>query len=134
MVADEVRKLAERTAAATNEINQMSSAIGGVASHALISMNSVVESTRRGVSDAESAQSSIAIIQNSFVEVTRAIDDISSSLAEQTSATTSLAKSTEQVASMSEENSGAVQELLVLANEMDAKAKEVRQSVEVFRV
>ncbi len=134
VVADEVRKLAERTAAATNEINQMSSAIGGVASHALISMNSVVESTRRGVSDAESAQSSIAIIQNSFVEVTRAIDDISSSLAEQTSATTSLAKSTEQVASMSEENSGAVQELLVLANEMDAKAKEVRQSVEVFRV
>jgi len=57
VVADEVRKLAERTAAATSEINLMSSKIGDVATRALNGMDKVVSTTRQGVSDAETAQS-----------------------------------------------------------------------------
>lgn len=134
VVADEVRKLAERTAGATNEINQMSSKIGTVATHALGSMGKVVETTRQGVSDAESAQSSITLIQKSFSEVAAVIDEISGSLTEQTAASTELAQSTERISSMSEENSYAAKGLLNLANELEAKAREVRQSVEVLKV
>ncbi len=134
VVADEVRKLAERTAGATNEINQMSSKIGAVATHALGSMGKVVETTRQGVNDAESAQSSITLIQKSFSEVAAVIDEISGSLTEQTAASTELAQSTERISSMSEENAHAANSLLNLANELEAKALEVRQSVEVLKV
>lgn len=134
VVADEVRKLAERTANATNEINQMSANIGEVANHALSSMDKVVTTTRQGVNDAETAQHSIVTIQNSFGEVASVIDDISGSLAEQTAAANDLAQSTERVSSMSEENASAAQSLLHLANDLERKAHEVRQSVDVFKV
>jgi methyl-accepting chemotaxis protein len=134
VVADEVRKLAERTAGATNEINQMSSKIGEVAAHALRGMDKVVNTTRQGVSDAETAQSSIALIQKNFAEVSDVIDEISGSLTEQTAAATELAQNTERVSSMAEGNSGAAQGLLNLANELEGKAREVRQTVEVFKV
>ncbi|MFA6921493.1 MAG: methyl-accepting chemotaxis protein [Gallionella sp.] len=134
VVADEVRKLAERTANATTEINQMSGKIAQVAAHALNSMDKVVSTTRQGVADAESAQGSNTQIQHSFTEVADAIDEISSSLAEQNSAAASLAQSTERISSMSEENAGAAQSLLSLANDLEGRAREVRHAVEVFRV
>ncbi len=134
VVADEVRKLAERTAGATAEINQMSSKIGDVAAHALNGMDKVVATTRQGVRDAETAQASITLIQRSFGDVSNVIDDISGSLAEQNSAAQNLAKSTERISAMSAENSGAAESLLNLANTLESKAVEVRQSVEVFKV
>jgi len=134
VVADEVRKLAERTSNATNEINQMSSNIGDVATRALSSMDKVVSTTRQGVSDAETAQNSIVLIQHSFGEVANVIDEIAGSLTEQSSAATDLAKSTERISTMSEENSNAAQNLLGLANNLEEKAREVRQAVDVFKV
>ena len=134
VVADEVRKLAERTAGATNEINQMSSKIGSVANHALSGMDKVVKTTQQGVGDAEIAQTSIKHIQQNFGEVASVIDDISVALNEQSVAATELAKSTERVSQMSESNSGAAQQLLQLANALEARASGVRNSVEIFKV
>lgn len=134
VVADEVRKLAERTANATTEINQMSGTIGAVAAHALSGMDKVVSTTRQGVADAETAQNSITLIQQSFADVAGVINEISNSLVEQNSAAGDLAISTERVSSMSEENASAAESLLSLATGLEAKAREVRQAVEVFRV
>jgi methyl-accepting chemotaxis protein len=134
VVADEVRKLAERTAGATNEISQMSGKIGAVAANALAGMDKVVNTTRQGVGDAETAQTSIKHIQSSFSEVASVIDDIAMALEEQNSAAAELAKSTERVSQMSEENAGAAKGLLDLANSLEGKSREVRQSVEVFKV
>jgi methyl-accepting chemotaxis protein len=134
VVADEVRKLAERTAGATTEINQMSGKIGEVAGHALAGMDKVVKTTQQGVGDAEVAQESIKHIQESFSEVSGVIDDISVALDEQSVAASDLAKSTERVSQMSEENASSAQGLLALANELEGKAREVRNAVEVFRV
>jgi methyl-accepting chemotaxis protein len=134
VVADEVRKLAERTGNATSEINQMSGKINEMVSHALDSMAKVVETTRQGVADAETVQSSIASIRQSFGEVANVIDDISAALVEQNVASSDLAKNTENVAQMSEENSGAAQSLLSLAKDLEAKAVEVRDAVAIFKV
>jgi methyl-accepting chemotaxis protein len=134
VVADEVRKLAERTANATSEINLMSDKIAQVASHALSGMDKVVATTRQGVADAESAQSSITLIQHSFAEVADVIDDISNSLTEQNSASADLAKGTKRMSSMSEENASAAQNLLSLATDLEGRARDVRQAVDVFRV
>ena len=134
VVADEVRKLAERTGNATNEINQMSGKISEVVSHALDSMGKVVETTRQGVIDAETAQNSIASIQQSFSEVANVIEEISTALTEQNVASGDLAKSTERVAQMSGDNSSAAQGLLNLANELEGKAAQVRGAVDVFKV
>ena len=97
-------------------------------------MDKVVNTTRQGVRDAEVAQSSISGIQQSFGEVAGAIDDIYCALTEQNAASTDLAKRTDQVAQMSEENSSAARSLLDLATELEKKAALVRGAVEVFRV
>jgi methyl-accepting chemotaxis protein len=134
VVADEVRKLAERTANATNEINHMSSGIGAVVDHALSGMEKVVKTTRQGVGNAEAAQSSIKNIQSGFREVAGLIDDIADALGEQNSAATELAKNTERVSQMSEENSFSAKSLLSLANDLELKSGEVRRAVDVFTV
>lgn len=134
VVADEVRKLAERTSNATTEINQMSSKIGEVAQHALSGMDNVVETTRQGVKEAESAQLSIINIQNSFSEVSQVIDEISDALAQQNSAANELAGNTEHIAQMSEQNSAASKNLLQLARDLESKAAQVRSTVEKFHV
>jgi methyl-accepting chemotaxis protein len=134
VVADEVRKLAERTSNATTEINQMSAKIGEVAQHALSGMDNVVMTTRQGVKDAETAQTSIANIQNNFSEVSQVIDEISDALAQQNSAANELAGNTESIAQMSEENSAASQNLLQLARDLEGKAAQVRSTVERFRI
>jgi methyl-accepting chemotaxis protein len=134
VVADEVRKLAERTANATLEINQMSAQIADVAKNALKGMDTVVATTREGVSDAESAQASIGYIRQSFGEVAGVIEDISAALSEQAVASNELAKNTERVAQMSEENSQAAGALLQMAGELENRAGQVRNAVEVFRV
>lgn len=134
VVADEVRKLAERTAGATSEINQMSGKIGDVANLALSDMDKVVRTTRQGVGDAEVAQSSISHIQRSFGEMASVIDDIAAALLEQNAAASELAKNTERVSQMSEENASSAGELLTLAKELEGRANEVRQAVEIFRV
>lgn len=134
VVADEVRKLAERTSNATTEINQMSAKIAEVAQHALAGMDNVVMTTRQGVQDAETAQSSIANIQQSFGEVSKVIDEISDALSQQNSAANELAGNTESIAQMSEENSAASQNLLQLARDLESKAAQVRNTVDKFRV
>ncbi len=134
VVADEVRKLAERTSNATNEINEMSNKISEMVNHALGSMDKVVNATRQGVTDAEIAQNSIINIQGGFSDVANLIDDISSALNEQNSASTELAKNTERVTQMSEENSSAANGLLDLANELEGKAAQMRGTVGVFTV
>jgi methyl-accepting chemotaxis protein len=134
VVADEVRKLAERTAAATNEINSMSDKIGNVAGSALNGMGKVVEITKQGVGDAGSAETSIAGIQKSFSEVVAVIDDIAAALAEQNIAATELAKGTERVSQMSEENSGAAKNLLTLATDLEQGSNKVREVVSRFKV
>lgn len=134
VVADEVRKLAERTANATNEINQMSTKIGEVVKNALDGMGKVVKTTHEGVADAKSAQTSISGVQQNFGDVAVLIDDISAALSEQNVAATDLAKSTERVAQMSEKNSTAAHNLLRLANDLESKAAEVKDAVGVFRV
>jgi methyl-accepting chemotaxis protein len=134
VVADEVRKLAERTAGATNEINQMSSKIGEVVTHALTGMDKVVKTTQQGVGDAEAAQASIKHIQSGFGEVAGLIDDIDAAMGEQNSAATELAKNTERVSQMSEENSVSAKSLLGLANDLEMKSNEVRRAVDVFTV
>ena len=134
VVADEVRKLAERTGNATSEINQMSLKISEMVNHTLGSMGRVVDTTRQGVTDAKAAQESIAGIQQSFEHVANVIDEISAAMAEQDIAAMDLAKNTERVAQMSEENSSASRSLSSLAHDLESKAAEVKGAVEIFIV
>ena len=134
VVADEVRKLAGRAAAATQEIGGMSGNIGKVAGEALSSMGRVVENTQLGVIDAKKTQESIREIQDNFYQVAGLMNEIASALSQQNVAASDLARNTEKVSQMSEENSTAAQGLLQLANELEKKAAQVRGAVEVFRV
>ncbi len=129
VVADEVRKLAEKTSKATNEIKVMSENISQVVAHALSGMDKVVNTTRQGVIEAESAQNSITEIITGFSNVNSVIDIISNSLSEQTLASSNLSMNTEKISSMVAENAGEAGHLLDLSKKLEIKVTDVNKSV-----
>jgi methyl-accepting chemotaxis protein len=134
VVADEVRKLAERTALATTEINSMSGQISEVVDRALGSMDRSVGTTSESVTSADLAQNSIARLRENFGEVARVVGDISAALGEQNSAAHHLARSVEQIAHQSADNTTAVQRLVSLSRSLAGDAVQVREAVAVFKV
>lgn len=133
VVADEVRKLADRTAFATNEINTMAARIEGVAGSALAGMKSVVDNTKKSSEEANLAQENIILIQENFKRVTHVIDDISSALQQQNMAAQELASNTERVSQMSEENAMASNNLMDMADSLEAHSKEMKTAVSQFK-
>ena len=134
VVADEVRKLAERTATATTEISTM---IGGVLNSvgdAVGQMDQAVDRVSSGVNMARSAGDSMCGIRESTERVINAVNDISSALVEQSSASQSVASNVEDIAQMAEENSVAAGEAAETAHQLLTLAASVRTSIEHFRV
>jgi methyl-accepting chemotaxis protein len=110
VVADEVRKLAERTTKSTQEISGMIGAIQNGTKGAVTSMNSGVARVSSGVALATQAGTSIGEIEISARQVRDTVGEISSSLHEQSAASTEIAKNVERIAQMAEENNAAVAE------------------------
>ena len=119
VVADEVRKLAESTAKATIEIAQMIEAVRGETSQAGQTVESAVQSVRRGVDMARGAAQRIADIQVKMGDAIARVGDIALSTREQRSATTSMAQLSEQINVRVQSEDEAIQEarstLLALA-------------------
>jgi methyl-accepting chemotaxis protein len=110
VVADEVRKLAERTTKSTQEISSMIGAIQNGTKGAVTSMNSGVARVSNGVALATRAGTSIDEIESSARQVVDTVGEISSSLREQSAASTEIARNVERIAQMAEENNAAVAE------------------------
>lgn len=118
VVADEVRKLAERTTKSTQEISGMIGAIQSGTKGAVTSMNSGVARVSNGVALATRAGTSIDEIENSARQVVDTVGEISSSLREQSAASTEIARNVERIAQMAEENNAAVAENAATATQL----------------
>ena len=109
VVADEVRKLAEKSAQSANEIDRVT--------HSLNQKSTHVESTvQEGLRLLETTQAHISRVSNVLIEagdaVTKSsvgVSDIASSVAEQSLASSEIARNVEKIARMSEENYAAVE-------------------------
>ena len=134
VVADEVRKLAERTALSTKEITMMIDSIQLNTQSAVGGMNEGRMQVDEGVKMAAKTGESMALIQGGTQQVLNALEDISSALREQTSASSQIAKNVENNAPMTEENSAAVNEVYQSATRLEQLAVSMNASVDQFKV
>ena len=134
VVADEVRKLAERSATSAQEITGMVSAIQGRSGNMLQWMENAVTQMKGGLGMAENAGQLVWNIDADAQKVTAVIDDVSTALQEQATASHDLANSVEKIVQMAEENSQAVAQVADAADRLEHMSDELLQSVSRFRL
>ena len=133
VVADEVRKMAERTANATKEITEMIDSIQSTARVAVTSMAEAGSQVDGGVTLAQQAGDAINQIKEKSAQVLRTVGDISSALAEQSSASNDIATHIEKVAQMTEENSAATKETAGASDHLVQLADTMRTAVNRYK-
>ena len=134
VVADEVRKLAERTTQATEEITRKIATIQASAETAVATIESAVDQVGAGAALANQAGTSIVQIKGGAEHVVNVVNDISSALSEQSSASNEIAAQVEKVAQMTEQNSAAAHATAGAANDLQELAGVMQAAVGRFRI
>lgn len=134
VVADEVRKLAERTAKSTQEITAMIEAVRTGAKSAEEGMKLAVERVALGVERSGEVNQSIRRIGESSTHTVAMVNEISSAISEQASASTSIARQIERIAQMAEECSAAASGSANSARELDKLAGEMSRIVAAYKL
>jgi len=133
VVADEVRKLAERTSAATIEIEQMISGIQNDTESVVGVMDAALPQVEAGVHLAEGAAQSLRDIREGAARTLSRIREVADSTKEQSVASTSIAQQVEHIAQMVEETSAAMSATAGTASELESLAGELNRLVGRFR-
>ncbi len=134
VVADEVRKLAERTTNATEEISGMIGMMQSSTHNAVATMSASVDQVNSGVTLANQAGVSIDQIKSGAARVVDVVNDISSALVQQSSASSDLSTQVENVARMTEENSAASIKTALDADNLQELASNMRAAVGRFKI
>lgn len=137
VVAGEVRRLAERTSAATKEINVTVQGIQDGTRVAVEAMRSSMEHVQSGVSSANSAGDALTSIINGSVSVQKMVTQIAAAATEQSYSTQTvvstmaeITSSVERTSSSSQQSVGASEELSRLANELSGLVGAFKVGVE----
>jgi len=134
VVADEVRKLAEKTSKSTQEISAMTETITNSTNEAVAEMEAAVGLVKSGASLAAQAGTAIVGINEGALRVQNGVEDISTSIHEQSLAGREIAVNVEKVAQMSEENSASVREVSATVEKLEHLSHSLEESVRHFRV
>ncbi len=133
VVADEVRKLAERTAAATVDIQQMVGRIDQTSKDAVASISQTANRAHDCAEIAGGAGESIDGINASVIDEDESVSQIAEALNEQRAGMQQIAMQVERVAQMTDENSAAVAGMSQSANLLEALTVRLRQDVGHFQ-
>lgn len=133
VVADEVRKLAERTSKSTLEISSMIEKIQTETNEAVAGMQEGTERVRGGVEMAHQAGSSMSDIREGAQQVLVSVNEITTALAEQSSAGVRVAQGVESIAQMAGQNSSAVADIAVTAEKLANLAGSLQTAVNQFK-
>lgn len=133
VVADEVRKLAEKSAQSASEIDQVTNSLNQKSIH--------VEATvQTGLGSLKAVQEHVArvsvILTGAGESVTKSsagVNDIASSVSEQSLASTEIARNVERIAQMSEENHAAVSSNSRDIVRLESLARELQVAVGRFK-
>ncbi len=133
VVADEVRKLAERTSAATVEIEQMISGIQSDTEIAANVMDAALPQVAEGAEEAEGAAESLRQIKEGAQITLSHIREVADATKEQSMASNSIAQRVEEIASMVEATSATMQTTAEAAESLKRISNELHQLVSRFR-
>lgn len=134
VVADEVRSLSQRTARATEEIQQMASATRHLSQEAVNEMLAAVQQVNRGKQLSSQAAERMREIQDNARQVLEAVMTISGALEQQEKATVGIAQRVENVAQLSKGNREAADSTVSLSGELHAMAEALRTTANRFKV
>jgi len=134
VVADEVRKLAERTAKSTDEITTMIGAIESETKHAVETMHQGQQRVDTGVAMAGEAGKAMGEISSGSERVVDAVNSISAALQQQSSSSGLIASNVEKIATMSEQNAIAIQDVANASAQLRESADSLQAAVAQFRI
>ncbi|WP_375591845.1 extracellular solute-binding protein [Chitiniphilus eburneus] len=134
VVADEVRKLAERTSTATVEIARMIESIGSETTSAVSSMGTTADQVNGSVISADDARKHMLGIGQRMEHVVEAVRQIAESTREQSSATTTMAHSAEQINNMTQATDSALRQSGQTLAQLDGRASKLLDLVGKFKL
>ena len=134
VVADEVRKLAERTTKSTGEISGIIGVVQSGINEAVSRMHSGVSAVANGRVRADEAGSTIEQLNASSGRVIVSVSDISLAIAEQSSASTEIARRVESIAQLAEESNVAMNRTAESARTVKTLVGTMQHAVGGFRV
>ncbi|MBT0963638.1 methyl-accepting chemotaxis protein [Denitromonas sp. IR12] len=133
VVADEVRGLAERTAAATVQIEGMIHGIQEDTHGAVNVMGTVASEVQSGVEQVQGAADSLREIREGTRVALARISDVASATTEQSAASTVIAQQVENIAGMVEGTSNAMRKTVESVNRLEKLAADLHGLVGRFR-
>lgn len=134
VVADEVRKLAERTAHSTGEISQMVGAIQLSTTQVVTGVSEGVGLVDNSVALAKQAGDAIAGMRALSQRVTQIIQELNTTMREQSAASNDVAVKIEQISNQAEQTSQIANETLEAAHSMHATAESMQNVVSRFQI
>lgn len=134
VVADEVRKLAERTAKATVEISQLIDSVALETRNAVNTMGATSSQVLGSVEKADAARASMLEISDRMQNMVQIVRGIADATMEQTSASTTMARSSEQINVMSQASDSALQQSRRALESLEKRAGELMRHVGRFRL
>lgn len=133
VVADEVRKLAERTTLSTSDISNMVSAIRTKTASAVDAMAQVKNEVENGQSFVRATDGTLTQIVDAAMRVTTLATQIAAATKEQSIATESTARNMENISSITEENTSAIERTSAAASDLKQLAENLQGLVSRFR-
>ncbi len=134
VVADEVRKLAERTTAATGDIQTRIGAVQRDTGLAADNMHTAREQIEQGVQSTEDMASSLHEIERLSSESASHTADIALAIREQSAASESISSNIEEIAAASASNNDAASDTNALSRQLGEIAHRIDTAIQRFSV
>lgn len=134
VVADEVQRLAERSSAATKQIETLVKAIQNDTNEAVISMEQTTSEVVRGAKLAENAGIALEEIETVSQALARLIQSISTAARQQASTAAHVSKTMDVIQEITSQTSSGSTETAMTVGKLTTMARDMQQSVEGFKL
>jgi len=134
VVADEVRTLAQRTQAATEEIETIIVKVQGRAEDAMSTIQTAEQKTASSVESVEASAEALATISSSVGIITRMNNQIATSSSEQSTVAENISLKVGGIANVARGAAGHARDTLDASERLAALAQELENLVRQFRI